>query len=312
MIPPPPFGRVHASSAGDRAENRARARPHSLQVARPDAVAATAPRDVTRSCPACASCSGPHVCRGDRCARARQGQRVPWKETPSVDPTRLVIASCFCRRPSAIWRRIPVAASSSSRPSRTLSAGAATSTLSTAIEGAPRPVRCEWINRDAVDGPNAAAAPTRRCIEASDAIPAVIVGWGGGRESPQLAMKARRRSASGRERARERAGESCFKLLLAAVGGGRYVSQPEGAAGNGLWSSVRLCALVSVSHLARSRTRSATPPPLVSHAPRVARARCLHHGAACWAGLLRVHVSAMQRCSICSLKRAAHLSPHIN
>ena len=40
------------------------------------------------------------------------------------------------------------------------------------------------------------------------------------------------------------------------------------------------------------------------------RARCLHYGAACWAALLRVHVSAMQRWFICALKRAAHSIVH--
>ena len=91
--------------------------------------------------------------------------------------------------------------------------------------------------------------------------------------SPQLAMKARRRSASGRERARERAGESCFKLLLAAVGGGRYVSQPEGAAGNGLWSSVRLCALSLALCSLRLSPRS------VSHPIRDAATPCLTRAA---------------------------------
>jgi len=74
-----------------------------------------------------------------------------------------------------------------------------------------------------------------------------------------------------------------------AHGSGSNGCSGVGAAGDGLWSSIRLwlCA-ISLRHLARSRTRS-RPPPSVSQRVHV----CI----ACIMGLLRVHISAVQRWS---------------
>ena len=46
------------------------------------------------------------------------------------------------------------------------------------------------------------------------------------------------------------------------------------------------------------------PDPVRHHLSHTrARARCLHYWAACWAELLRVHISAVQRWSICTENR---------
>ena len=95
------------------------------------------------------------------------------------------------------------------------------------------------------------------------------------------------------------------RMTVAAATVSAAWAQLAMACGHRSASALWLCALSVIS---LDLDSIPTPPPLVSHAH--SRARGLHHWAACWAGL-RVHVSRhAQRWSICSLKRAAHLSTH--
>ena len=79
-----------------------------------------------------------------------------------------------------------------------------------------------------------------------------------------------------------------------------------GAAGNGLWwssirlSSVALCYLSPVPRSVSHPIPSATICLTVTRACACALLALQLYGAACWAGLLRVHVSAVQRWSICA------------
>ena len=74
-----------------------------------------------------------------------------------------------------------------------------------------------------------------------------------------------------------------------------------GAAGNGLWSSLIRLSSVALCYLSPAPRSVSHPIPSATICLTArTRVHCLHYGAACWAGLLRVHISAVQRWSICS------------